>query len=410
MVRAEIINVGSELTRGNILNTNAQFLSARLTDIGASVEFQTSCRDELYSILQVLHTALCRTDLVIVTGGLGSTPDDLTREAVAKFFQTRLKFNREQFRRTQTYFRKIHQRNRILTKQEFCFPEMAKPILNRVGIALGFYIETESKFGVILPGVPREMESMFESSVVPLIKRKYRQLMHIRELAASITGLTEPEVMKRLGARFFRRRDFEFGIYPMEGMILIRLRSRNQTLLRRLKRDLKRNLGIYLYSFQEEPIEETIARWLKKRGISISVAESCTGGLLGKRLTDVAGASAYFLGGVVAYHDRIKREVLSVSPVSLKRFGAVSQTVARQMAQEIRLKFGSSIGISVTGIAGPTGGSVKKPVGLVWIGLADRTRVFSERYMFAGSRTHIRQRAAQKVLWFLYLYLRKKFG
>ncbi len=408
MIRAEILTVGSELLQGKTSNTNAQYLSEQLTGLGICVDFHSTCDDQIDVIARSLQLACQRADLIMVTGGLGPTPDDVTREAVCKCFQTDLEFNRAQYQRICTLLKKIGKKPTELMQREACFPKIGTPILNQIGIALGFFIKQNEKLVVVLPGVPREMENLFQTKVRRLIAETFGKIQKKFSLSASIAGMGEAEMMERLGKNFFSGRNFEFGSYPMDGRIVLRLRAHDKRLIQALKRDLRSKLKEALYSFSEESLEAYLAKRLIQKRKTVAVAESCTGGLLSKRLTDTSGASAYFLGSIIAYQNHVKEKFLSVPHQILKTYGAVSGETALQMARSARDRFKSDFGISVTGIAGPGGGSSQKPVGLVWIALAaQKNRKMVRKFNFVGDRTRIRRLATERALWMLYCYFNR---
>lgn len=405
MPNCELITIGSELLNGTVLNTNAQYLADRVSKLHIDVVHQVSCRDQEDEIVECLRAAFVRADLMFVTGGLGPTPDDVTREAISKFFRCELKFDPGQYRQITRYFKRVHQSPPMMTKREAYRPEIAKPLINRVGIALGFYIETKEKLLIVLPGVPRELMNMYETLVEPLILRKFKNRIPVHVLEAHIVGLYETQVMQKLKKSFFQNRTFDFGIYPHIGEVTIRIKSKDQKLIAALRKEMKARLCGYIYSFANQTLPEVIGELLRARKMSLSVAESCTGGLLSERLTSVSGASRFFKGGIVAYSNQVKAEKIGVPSVLINRFGAVSKETAAQMAANVRSQFKTSIGISITGIAGPAGGTKKKPVGLVYIGFSDAKQTRTYRFLLSGDRSKIRLSAVQKALLVLYQWL-----
>ena len=408
MPTCELVTIGSELLNGSTLNTNAQFLARRVSALDIDVIYQTSCRDQEQEILDTLTRAFERSDLIFVTGGLGPTPDDITREAIAKFFGCGLKFHPRQHQHVLRYFKKIKKHPPIITRREAFFPEMAKPLLNRFGIALGFYVHQSGRLLIALPGVPRELVGMYEASVERLIQRVFKNRMPNYMLEARIVGLSEPQIMKKLGNDFFKGRRFDFGIYPEIGQVTIRLKTKEKKLISVLRNDLIKKMSDSIFSFSGDRLETVIGRLLLAQRKTISIAESCTGGLLSKRITDSSGASRYFKGGLVAYSNEIKRKQLGVPERLLREKGAVSKETARWLARSVRMNYKTSIGISVTGIAGPGGGTRKKPVGLVYIALADSKRISALEFRFLGDRDTIRIRSTQKALELLWRWLKTK--
>ncbi len=408
MPKCELITIGSELLSGSVLNTNAQYLANRISKLNIDVVHQASCRDREDEIVTCLRDAFGRSDLIIVTGGLGPTPDDITREAVAHYFRCELKFDPQQFRQITQYFKRVQKTPPFMTRREAFRPEIAKPLINRFGIALGFYIETDEKLLVVLPGVPRELMNMYETLVERLICEKFKHRTPVRVLEAHIVGLYETDVMRKLKKTFFKNRDFDFGIYPAIGEVTIRIKTQDKKLIPILQREIKKRLGHYVYSFANQTLPEVLTEKLVARQLSLSVAESCTGGLLSERLTSSSGASRFFKGGITAYSNDVKYKKLGVSLDLLRQHGAVSKEVAKDMARTICEQFKTSIGISITGIAGPTGGTIKKPVGLVYIGISDSKQTVATEFHFTGERSKIRLQAAQKAMFLLYQWLIKK--
>lgn len=408
MLTCELITIGSELLNGSTLNTNAQFLARHISALDIDVTHQVSCRDREEEIVDALALAFRRSNLIVATGGLGPTPDDITREAVARFLRCGLKFDKAQYRQIVRYFKTIRKTTPFITRREAFLPEVAEPLLNHFGIALGFYVEKSGKLLIVLPGVPRELINMYETKVKRLIQEQFKNRTRSYGLEAKIAGLYETQIMRKLGRGFFKNREFEFGIYPEIGEVTIRIKTKEQRLISLLKRELQNRLGRSLYSFEGESLSALIGRKLLATGKTLAVAESCTGGMLAGRITDVPGASRYFKGGVVVYSNQTKHAVLKISKELLRSKGAVSLETAKAMAKAIRLQLDASIGIAVTGIAGPGGGTRQKLVGLVYLAVSDskRARVFN--FQFSGDRTKIRLQATQKALLLLWEWLVKR--
>lgn len=408
MPTCELVTIGSELLSGSTLNTNAQFLARCLAKIDMELIRQVSVRDVECEIIDSIRSAFERADLILISGGLGPTPDDITREAVAKFFGCDLKFNQAQYRHIRRYFNKLGRTPPIMTRKEAFFPAVAKPLLNRFGIALGFYVEKQGHLLVALPGVPRELEGMYDAKVETLILDKFKNRLKQYRLEAHLIGLSEVQVMKRLRKSFFRGRSFDFGIYPAIGEVVIRVKMRDRNLLKKLEREIKDRLGPYVFSFGTESVVQIIGTCLRKKNQTLAVAESCTGGWLAKKITDEAGASDYFLGGTIPYLNQMKTEFLNVSHPTLRKFGAVSPQTAKAMAEGVLARFNSTYGIAITGIAGPGGRTKQKPVGLVYISIARQKRgVRAFRFRFGGLRDHVRLKAVWKALELLWLDLKQ---
>jgi len=394
---AAILSVGNEVLRGSVVNTNAAFLGRELSNLGFEVISHGVCADSQEAIRFRLGDVLRRADLIIVMGGLGPTPDDVTREGIAAHFNVPLVFSDDQYRRLQKIYKRYGKRIPPLVKREAFYPQNAKPLINRFGIALGFSIEASQKIVIALPGVPSELTNMYFDVVLPLLKKKYVDLAATRKLVVRMTGTDEPYVMKRLGKDFFEE-SFDFGIYPSAGEIGIRILSDSLPVLRRLKTKIATRLKDWIYAWDETPLAEVTGKILTKKKKTLAVAESCTGGLLSSRITAIPGASTFFRGATVAYHSLVK-EKLGVPAEVIRKHGEVSSQVAGELAKSVRARMESDYGIGITGIAGPGGGSAQKPVGLVYIGLASPDgKVQTWKYVFWGERHQVQDKAAVKAL------------
>jgi nicotinamide-nucleotide amidase len=396
--QAELLTIGSELLSGKVVNTNAAYLGRELTEFGFRVAFQQSCADEKRSIQEALRLALGRSEVVFVSGGLGPTPDDVTRESVAEYFGARLVFSKEQYREIARRYKRRGKKVPGIVRREAYFPENAKPVFNRFGIALGFVIEDRGRRVIVVPGVPGELERLFINHLRPYLKRSFPDLRPLASLVAKTIGLSEPTVMRRLSDRFFRLGRFQFGIYPDVGEVALRLYVEDQRLLGRLRARIRQVLGKDIYSYSEETIERVIGERLRTRGWTIGIAESCTGGEVSSLITKVPGSSCYLKGSVVPYDNRLKSRLLGVEADLLRRKGAVSREAAIQMARGVRERLATTLGLSLTGIAGPSGGSRGKPVGLVWIAIVSPSGTQVWKELFTGDRRQIQDRAAKKAL------------
>lgn len=403
---AELITIGDELLKGSVLNSNAKFLGRELTELGFDVKAQGSCPDEVEEICERIATAISRSDLVIMSGGLGPTPDDVTRDGVAEFFQVPLVLSKTQYNQITKYYAKRHKVVPELVRREALFPDNAVPLVNRHGIALGFYIVCGSRMIVVLPGVPRELEKMFAHRVKPLALRHFRRVKPKVPFVAKFVGISEPEIMQKLGKGFFREK-FEFGIYPHVGEVSIRIYAPRRATVARLKAMVRRRLGSSVYAYEDIKFPEAVGKLLTKSRKTLSAAESCSGGLLSSEITKVSGASKYFKGSIVSYTNAVKEDLLGVSPADLRRYGAVSDDVALQMAEGVRRKLKTTYGIAITGVAGPDGGTRKKPVGLVYIALANGKRSRVWQHEFWGDRHQVQQKASMKALEYLWRQLRR---
>ncbi|HRK62181.1 MAG TPA: nicotinamide-nucleotide amidohydrolase family protein [Candidatus Omnitrophota bacterium] len=392
---AALLTIGNELLSGRTVNTNASFLGRQLTALGFSVAKQCVCPDSIKEISGAMGQ-INSADLLIVTGGLGPTPDDLTRDAIADYFSVPLKFSPEQFKALRIIYKKLGRNIPVLSKRETYYPANARPLINRFGIALGFWIQDEKRLIVVLPGVPTELQKMFIHDVSPLLKRKFKGLRADKKIVASLVGISEPNIMEKLGKGFFDC-PFQFGIYPSEGETQICIRSESQAVLNDLKSKIKKRLDPWIYSWSDLPLALTIGDILTRKKKTVAVAESCTGGSLAHAWTQFAGASRFFRGGATVYDSEAKQAIGVPSSV-IKKYGEVSPEVAFELAIQACRFWKSDYGMGVTGIAGPTGGSADKPIGLVYIAVACGGTAQVERHLFWGNREQIQRKSVVKSL------------
>jgi len=402
-MRAEIIAIGSELLTPYRLDTNSLFLTDGLNQVGIRVVHKAVVGDSLDDMRASFRQALDRADLVVACGGLGPTDDDRTREAVADLLSRKLELNEGVLRHIQELFRRFGRVMPEINRRQAMVPEGATVIPNPRGSAPGLWIEASGHIVILLPGVPSELRAMFDQEVRPRLARLgHDERLFTRDLR--ITGLPESEVEQRVSPLYALYPDTETTILASPPGIQLhpRVWSRdpakaNQILDEMVKR-MALALGEHLYSTEGEAMEEVVARALTENRATIAVAESCTGGLLAERLTNIPGSSVYFLGGVVCYSNELKSALVDVPAELIESKGAVSSEVALALADGIRKRTGATIGVGVTGIAGPGGGTPEKPVGLVHIGIADERGPRERRFQFPGDRERIRMHASQTAL------------
>ena len=402
-MRAEIIAIGSELLTPYRLDTNSLFLTDGLNQVGIRVVHKAVVGDSLDDMRASFRQALDRADLVVACGGLGPTDDDRTREAVADLLGRKLELNDGVLRHIQELFRRFGRVMPEINRRQAMVPEGATVIPNPRGSAPGLWIEASGHIVILLPGVPSELRAMFDQEIRPRLTRLgHDERLFTRDLR--ITGLPESEVEQRVSPLYALYPDTETTILASPPGIQLhpRVWSRdpaqaNQILDEMVKR-MALALGEHLYSTEGETMEEVVARALTENRATIAVAESCTGGLLAERLTNIPGSSVYFLGGVVCYSNELKSAMVDVPAELIEAKGAVSPEVALALAEGIRKRTGATIGVGVTGIAGPGGGTPEKPVGLVHIGIADERGPRERRFQFPGDRERIRMHASQTAL------------
>lgn len=401
-MKAEIIAVGSELLLGQISNTNAQLISKALQGIGIDVFYHTCVGDNEERIKRVFKIAMERSDIIIFTGGLGPTTDDLTKETVASFLKLPLILDEPSLEKIKTYFEK---RGKSMTQNNYkqaLIPKGAIPIANKNGTAPGVLLKHGEKIIVMLPGPPFEMEPMLKESIIPYLARLSQKTIYSRVL--KFYGIGESLLEEKIKDLIVGQSNPTIAPLAKMGEVTLRITAKAQDLemaekmIKPIEERIKERVGEYLYGYDEDRIENIVAAILMSRKITISVAESCTGGLLANKLTNIPGISEVFDRGVVSYSNKSKQDLLYVKGESIERYGAVSEQVAKEMAEGIRVASGTDIGVSITGIAGPSGGTREKPVGLVYIGFADSNKTVVEKHLFTGDRTVIKERAAGAAL------------
>ena len=406
----ELVNTGSELLLGRVLNTHQQWLCRQLADLGYVVSRQIAVPDAPNDIKMAVTEALARADLVITTGGLGPTSDDITRELIAGLLGKKLHEDPQVLAHISQFFEVRKRRMPERTRVQAMVPEAALVLFNPNGTAPGLAMEvrpnpfrTQASWLVMLPGPPRELRPMFNDRVAPLIRRvlPIGKTFVCRTLRA--TGIGESVVEERVSGALqpLVQEGLELGYCARPGQVDVRIAAQTvgaQGLVNRAESIVREKLGHYLYSHDEEEIEATIIGLLTKRHKTLSVAESCTGGRIADRLTDVPGASVVFLAGSVTYSNTAKQKFLGVSAETLEAHGAVSEAVAREMAEGARKQTEADYALSVTGIAGPGGGTEAKPVGTVYIGLASPSGTVVERNFNPFDRETFKQVTSQQAL------------
>jgi nicotinamide-nucleotide amidase len=401
-LRAEIVSVGTELLLGQIVDTNAAHLARALSELGISVYRRITVGDNHARLLAALSGALAENDLVIALGGLGPTQDDITRETLAEAMGDTLRYEEEIARRLTAFFRErgVPMPDSVL--RQAMVPTHGFALDNPHGTAPGLIFEKDGKIGIALPGPPGEFIPMVDNQVVPYLRAK-TGTRTIRSRVLRICNMGESLVEERV-RDLMAADNPTVAPYAKTGEVHLRVTARADDpesadrLIEPVVREIEARLGDHVYAYDDEPLEAAVVRLLSERGLTAAVAESCTGGLLAARLTDVPGSSKVFRGGVVAYSNESKSDLLGVPPAMIAQFGAVSPEVAEAMAQGARARFHADLGIGITGIAGPEGGTPEKPIGLVYIALADSQGVVVERNRFLGQRKEVRYRSAQYAL------------
>ena len=404
MTKAEIITIGTEIVLGQIVDTNTPYIARKLSEKGIQVLFQTSVGDDKELLKSALKIARDRTNLIITTGGLGPTANDITREAVSELFDIPLVQDKDAFVRIQKYFGGQHRNVPDAQKKQTLIPEGAHVIHNDNGTATGFALNRGNTEIVCLPGVPREMQSML-NKYLEIYTRKHNlegRCTLLRDLHTF--GISEPDVDSQMKAYTGREEPIKVMTLVHDGIVTINIiasatdRENAKNILYKAEQDIRKILGHAVFGVDDETLEYAVYTLLKKYNKTIAVAESCTGGLVSDKLTNIPGISEYFLEGVVAYSNRAKIEILGVSEDLITKHGAVSPQVVRAMAEGIKKRSSASIGVGITGIAGPTGATKEKPVGLVYIAVIVDEVAEVKECRFRGSRIDIKNFSANTAL------------
>jgi len=410
MKKASIISIGNEILSGQRVDTNAAYLSRHLVSVGIPVVAGYKVADEIDCIVETLRQATSQADVILITGGLGPTDDDLTRQALARFVGSDLEPDETALRDIKNFYakRKLHMPER--NKVQSLMPAGAKALPNSLGTAPGILAEWEGKLVFAMPGVPSEMKQMFEKLVLPKLRAfACKQVVAVRKIKCFGTG--ESNIAEMLGELMERGRNPLINITANHGVITLYIiaKADNQEkagmMVERDESLLRSILGELVYGVDEQTLAEVVGEKLVQQGKSVAVGESCTGGLIAKELTDVPGASKYFQYGWVVYSNAAKTKELGVDGGLIEEYGAVSEEVAQAMARGAKVRAGSDFAIGATGIAGPRGGSEQKPVGLVYISVYSDNIWETKRFLFGQDRASIRFRAAMAALNMLRLKL-----
>jgi nicotinamide-nucleotide amidase len=400
-MNAEIVAVGTELLMGQIANTNAQYISQKLAEAGINVYYHSVVGDNNERLTKTMKLALERSDLIIVTGGLGPTQDDMTKQTIADIFNISLVMHQESRSKMESAFKNNCMPMTANNMKQVLIPDGSLVIPNDNGIAPGCVINSNGKTIVLFPGPPKEMKPMFNWFLINLLKQidrviasKYIRIFGIGE------STVENEIIDLVGAQTSPT----IATYIEDGTVIIRVTAsaadkvKAEELLSPIVIELEKRFGSNIFSQNGESMEETVVNSLKSNNLTVSFAESCTGGMISARILNVSGSSQVFDRGVVTYSNESKVELLGVNSETIKQYGAVSHETAKEMAEGIRKNAKTDIGVSVTGIAGPNGGTAEKPVGLVYIGVAGEKGVESFEYRFNGNRDRVRTMSTMSAL------------
>lgn len=396
-MKVAIISIGDELLSGFTLNTNSVWMGQELLKSGFTVSNQITVGDNYKEIRSVLDQFITSVDVILITGGLGPTHDDITPSVLFDYFDDEPEFDENYWKKIESYFKKRKLSVPVINKTQALKSKKGKMIPNPLGSARGIHYNLQHTSVYAMPGVPAEMKSMMTHYVIPDLSKQSDKKIYVKTMKT--TGRGESSIAEKFQPIIDSYSQLCSVAYlPQIAGVDIRISSTVKNPLVELEKALKKELGNCLYGENNDTLESITGMLLTENKVTIAVAESCTGGLLSHHFTLVPGSSNYMRGAVIAYSNEIKRDILGVQEKTLAKFGAVSEETALEMAQGIRQKFSSTLGISVTGIAGPTGGSPEKPVGLVFIGYSRKNLNFVKKYLFHGDRNAINHRTTQTAI------------
>lgn len=410
----EIITIGDEILIGQTIDTNSAWLGKELNDRGLDVRYVTSISDAKDDIMGAIDLAFSRSNVVLMTGGLGPTKDDITRDTLTEYFQTRLILNEEVLANIRSHFDRVGRTLKEINRLQAMVPEACSPIPNSRGTAAGMVFEKNGKMLVSMPGVPYEMKSMMNNHVFDLINKKFPQKLNIVHHTLSVIGIPESIIATQIAHIEDRLpNELHLAYLPHLNIVRIRLTGKSSDisendlnqLMNPFIQQIKEILGLNAYE-GEAPIAKLVGELLVERKLNIATVESCTGGQIANQLVGISGSSRYFYGSLLTYDYAAKEIILGISKEDLLTYGAVSEEIARQMVVNGKKKLGTDICISTTGIAGPGGGSNEKPVGLVYIGISfPNNKVIVHREIFPGSRDQIIEKVGNMALSILRIQL-----
>lgn len=391
-VTAELLTIGDEILYGQITDTNSQWMGSELSNIGVKVIRKTTVGDEEQEILTAFAEAEQRADIILITGGLGPTSDDLTKPCLCRYFNCGLKLNEEALAEVTEFFKSRGRELTDINKQQAMLPEACEKLTNPVGTAPGMWFSKGKKVFVSMPGVPHEMKKLMTDLVLPRLKKEF-QTPVIHHKVIRTVGIGESFLADKISSwEKALPPHVKLAYLPSLGEVKLRLTSAGQSEsdliseTTELIEKLKPLAGEYIFGYGNDPLELVIGNTLREKKLTISVAESCTGGYLSHLITSVPGSSEYFLGSMIPYAYEIKKSQLGVKPETLEKYGAVSEPTISEMASVVRARFNTDIGVATSGIAGPGGATPEKPVGLVWIAYSDKHQTVTKKLQLSKDR------------------------
>lgn len=408
---AELITIGDELLYGQTIDTNAAFIGEKITETGIELVYHTTVGDDSETLLNAIAQAMKRVDIVLTTGGLGPTHDDITKKIICKYFKRQLVFHENILKELEEKYKAQGMVMPPINQNQALLPQGAKFFENRIGSALGIIFQENGKIFISMPGVPSEMKIMINEQVLPYFKEKISGQIKIIHRKLRTIGIAESAIFEKVKKIIDEKSPVKIAFLPSFRGVDIRLtvkidnKVKADEAIAKVEKRFMEIIGKYIFGYDNDELPDIIGKQLMDRGLTIAVAESCTGGMLGKIFTAIPGSSAYFLGGVISYSNDIKTKILNVPAITIERHGAVSAETAKYMADGARKLTGASIGVAITGIAGPAGGTPEKPVGLTYIGIAVEDGIKAKDFHYGKDRRHNRLRACYSALDMVRRYL-----
>jgi nicotinamide-nucleotide amidase len=391
-ILAELLTIGDEILYGQIVDTNSQWMSVELSNAGIQVIRKTTVGDKESEILTAFAEAEQRADVILITGGLGPTSDDLTKPCLAKYFNCEVRIHEDALAEVTEFFKSRGRELTEINRQQAALPVCCEKVTNVMGTAPGMWFQRNGKVFVSMPGVPHEMKRMMTDLVIPKLQRTFQTPTIFHQMIRTV-GIGESFLAEKISSwEKMLPAHIRLAYLPSLGEVKLRLTAigADQQLLKKetseLIEKIKPLAGDYIFGYDDKPLEVVIGNTLRDKKLTIAVAESCTGGFLSHLITSVPGSSEYFQGSLIPYSYQIKSDLLDITPDTLKKFGAVSEENIREMAANVRMKFNTDIGVATSGIAGPGGGTPEKPVGTVWIAYADKDRTITRKLQLSKDR------------------------
>lgn len=397
-MKAEIITIGTEITTGSILNTNSKYLASKLLELGIETYYHTSVDDNVERIKEVIDISLKRADLIVTTGGLGPTQDDITKEIISEALGLKLIDDEDMLEIIKEKFNSLNRKMSLNNLKQAKKPEGSIFLNNNIGTAPGIFIKRANKTIVMLPGPPIEMETMFNNEVIPLIKQDY----YIINRSINVVDIGESQLEMELRDLINIDPDINIATFPKESEVEIKIIGKSynredlEDKVEYFIKIIENRFRDYIYGYDNVPIEEIVFKILKEKNYKIGFAESCTGGLISGRLSRIPGASQVLDRSIITYSNKSKIQELGVNPLTIDKFGVVSEETAIEMAKGLLNREDIDIALSITGLAGPEGGTDEKPIGLVFMCIANRNKAMPIRCNFIGNRENIQNKAVTK--------------